>query len=141
MTPTTSNNTLASQPLAHYDPQVAQRVHGWLASGQPLAWIPILSQDNFPDTPHETLQSARRHQAAMRWPIHQPEDLLDLPEGVTGWLLPADAEDTDVACGVWGGEVYILGVTDRRTGRAQTLLGERGDAATDRCDNEGQSPV
>ncbi len=141
MTPTTSNNTLASQPLAHYDPEVAQRVHGWLASGQPLAWIPILSQDNFPDTPHETLQSARRHQAAMRWPIHRPEDLLDLPEGVTGWLLPADAEDTDVACGVWGGEVYILGVTDLRTGRAQTLLGERGCAATDRCDDGAQSPV
>lgn len=141
MTTTTSDNTLIRQPLAHYDPEVAQRVHGWLASGQPLAWIPILSQDNFHDTPRETLQSARHHQAAMRWLIHRPEELLDLPEGVTGWLLPAEANDTDVACGVWGGEVYILGVTDRRTGRAQTLLGERGDAATDCSDDVDQSLV
>ena len=71
----------------------------------------------------------------MRWPIYRPEDLLALPDGITGWLLPADAEDTDVACGVWNGEVYILGVQDKRTGRKQTLLGEvdagRADVATD----------
>ena len=60
----------------------------------------------------------------MRRPIHRPEDLLALPDGITGWLLPADADDTDVACGVWNGEVYILGVQDKRTGRGQTLLGE-----------------
>ena len=36
----------------------------------------------------------------MRWPIHQMEELLQLPNGVTGWLMPATADDTDVACGV-----------------------------------------
>lgn len=128
MNTTTLNSTttdpLPIERLGHYDPEVHQRVQQWLASGQLLAWIPILSQENFPDTPFEVLQFADRIQAALRWPIHRLEDLLDLPEGVTGWLLPFDAEDTDVACGVWAGEIYILGVKDRRTGRKQTLLGE-----------------
>ena len=142
MTTTINNNdTIPGQPPAHYDPEVAQRVHGWLASGQLLAWIPILSQDNFPGTPPEILQFADRHQESMRWPIHAPEDLLQLPEGITGWLLPANAEDTDVACGVWNGEVYILGIKDRRTGKPQTLLGERVDVATGQADAPEQSAV
>lgn len=117
-------NSMPIEPLAHYDPEVHQRVQQWLTSGQLLVWIPILSQENFPDVPPQVLQFADRYQEAMRWPIQRPEDLLALPDGITGWLLPADAEDTDVACGVWAGEVYILGVKDRRTGRKQTLLGE-----------------
>ncbi|WP_374588203.1 hypothetical protein [Ideonella dechloratans] len=64
-----------------------------------------------------------------------------MPEGVTGWLMPSDANDTDVACGVWNGEVYILGVKDQRTGRAQTLLGERFDKATNQADEGDQSAV
>ena len=127
--------------LQHYNPEVEQRVQGWFASGQPLVWIPILSQENFPDTPPEILQFADRYQEAMRWPIHRPEDLLDLPDGITGWLLPADAEDTDVACGIWNGEVYILGVQDKRTGRKQTLLGERVEVATGQVDDPAQSAV
>ena len=103
---------------------------GWLNSGKPLAWIPILSQANFPDTPPEILQFVDRYQKYLRWPIHRPEDLLQLPAGVTGWLLPAEAQDTDVACGVWEGQVYILGVQDKRTGKPQTLLGERLERAT-----------
>ena len=142
MTTTINNNdTIPGQPPAHYDPEVAQRVHGWLASGQLLAWIPILSQDNRPGTPPEILQFADRHQESMRWPIHAPEDLLQLPEGITGWLLPANAEDTDVACGVWDGEIYILGIKDRRTGKPQTLLGERFDVATGQVDDVEQSAV
>ena len=141
MSTTMINSNIAPipcQPLAHYDAAVHQRVQQWLASGQLLAWIPILSQENFPDVPPQILQFADRYQEAMRWPIHRPEDLLDLPDGITGWLLPADAEDTDVACGVWNGEVYILGVQDNRTGRPQTLMGERADAATA---DAGQSAV
>ena len=125
-----STTPITSQPMAHYNPEVEQRVQQWLASGQSLAWIPILSQENFPDIPPQILQFADRHQEAMRWPIHRPEDLLSLPDSITGWLLPADAEDTDVACGVWNGKVYILGVQDKRAGLPQTLLGERADAAT-----------
>ena len=119
------------EPLQHYNPEVEQRVQGWFASGQPLVWIPILSQENFPDVPQQLLEFADHYQEAMRWPIHRPEDLLTMPDGITGWLLPADADDTDVACGVWNGEVYILGVQDKRTRRPQTLLGERANAATD----------
>lgn len=110
--------------LAHYDPEVHQRVQHWLASGQLLVWIPILSQENFPNIPPQILQFADQHQEAMRWPIHRSEDLLTLPDGITGWLMPAEADDTDVTCGVWKGEVYILGVQDKRTGRKQTLLGD-----------------
>jgi hypothetical protein len=138
MNTTTINSSTApipSQPLAHYNPEVEQRVQQWLSSGRLLVWIPIISQENFPDVPPQVLRFADQRQEAMRWPIHRPEDLLALPNGITGWLLPADADDTDVACGVWNGEVYILGVKDRRTGRQQTLLGEEeatsADVATD----------
>ena len=37
MNTTMTNNTVPGQPLAHYDPEVAQLVQGWLASGQLLA--------------------------------------------------------------------------------------------------------
>ena len=134
-------NPMSIERLAHFDAAVHERVQQWLTSGQLLAWIPILSQENFPDTPPEILRFADRYQEAMRWPIHRPEDLLALPDGITGWLLPADAEDTDVACGVWNGEVYILGVKDKRTGRQQTLLGERVDVATGQADDPEQSAV
>jgi hypothetical protein len=133
---------IPGQPLAqHYDPEVEQRVQGWLASGQLLAWIPILSQDNFPAHRQRfcSLPTDTRSRCAGR--STHLEDLLQLPEGITGWLLPADAEDTDVACGVWNGEVYILGVKDKRTGRAQTLLGERFDVATGQVDDVEQSAV
>jgi hypothetical protein len=70
MNTTTINSTttasLPIQPLAHYNPEVEQRVQEWLASGQLLAWIPILSQENFPDVPPQILQFADRHQEAMR---------------------------------------------------------------------------
>ena len=135
---TTITDTMPIERLSHFDPEVHQRVQQWLASGQLLAWIPILSQENFPDVPPQILQFADQHQEAMRWPIYRPEDLLALPDGITGWLVPADADDTDVACGVWNGEVYILGVQDNRTGRPQTLMGERADAATA---DAGQSAV
>ena len=127
--------------LQHYNPEVEQRVQGWFASGQPLVWIPILSQENFPDVPQQLLEFADYYQEAMRWPIHQIEDLLQLPNGITGWLMPATASDTDVACGVWNGEVYILGVKDKRNGRKQTLLGECVDVATDQADVPDQSAV
>jgi hypothetical protein len=127
--------------LQHYNPEVEQRVQGWFANGQLLVWIPILSQENFPDVPQQLLEFADHYQEAIRWPIHQMEDLLRLPDGITGWLLPADADDTDVACGVWSGEVYILGVKDWRTGKPQTLLGERVDVATGQADDLEQSAV
>ena len=137
MNTTTINTTghLPIERLAHYNAAVEQRVQQWLTSGQVLVWIPILSRENFPDVPPHILQLADQYQVAMRWLIQRPEDLLALPEGVTGWLLPVDADDTDVACGVWNGEVYILGVKDKRNGRKQTLLGERVEVATGQVDD------
>lgn len=121
---------ITTQPLAHYDPVVEDRVTGWFADQRPLVWIPILSQENFPDVPLEMREFAAHFEQDLRWPIAKPEDLLKLPDGITGWLLPADAQDTDIACGVMQGEVYILGVKDKASGRGQTLLGERQTEAT-----------
>lgn len=99
------------------------------------------SQENFPEVPQQLLEFADHYQEAMRWPIQQMDELLHLPNGITGWLMPATASDTDVACGVWEGEVYILGIKDRRTGKPQTLLGERVDVATGQVDDVDQSAV
>lgn len=132
---------ICSQRLPQCNPEVEQRVLGWLNSGQLLAWIPIISQQNFPDTPPDVLAFVDQYQEELRWPIRQPQDLLDLPEGMTGWLLPMDADDTDVACGVWDGQVYILGITDQRTGKPQSLLGERVDVATGQADDHEPSAV
>lgn len=141
MNATTTYHTIPGQPLAHYDPEVAQRVQGWLDSGKPLLWIPIFSQENFPDTPPEILQWIEARKAELHVPISEPADLLRMPEGVTGWLMPEGDADTDVACGVWAGEVYILGVADKRNGRKQTLLGERAEVATGQADDGDQSAV
>lgn len=118
--------------LAKFDQEHQQ---GWLSSGKPLVWIPILNQENCPDTPPEILHWLDSQQAALHVPIGDPADLLLMPESVTGWLMPADEADTDVACGVWNGEVYILGVRDERTGKPQNLLGECFDVATGQVDD------
>ena len=144
MNTTTINTTTGHLPierLAPYNAAVEQRVQQWLTSGQVLVWIPILSRENFPDVPPHILQLADQYQVAMRWLIRRPEDLLALPEGITGWLLPADADDTDVACGIWNREVYILGVKEKRTGRKQSLRGECCDIAIEQVDAPEQSEV
>jgi hypothetical protein len=135
-----SNAPIPIQPLAHYDPAV-HAAGAAVARQRAVAGLDSHPQPGELPRPPQILQFADQYQEAMRWPIHRPEDLLALPDGITGWLLPADAEDTDVACGVWNGEVYILGVQDKRTGRKQTLLGERFDIATGQADDPEQSAV
>ena len=64
MNTTMINSSIApipGQPLAHYNQEVEQRVQQWLASGQLLAWIPILSQENFPGVPPQILQFGYRY--------------------------------------------------------------------------------
>jgi len=112
------NRHVPVERLQHYNPEVEQRVQGWFASGQPLVWIPILSQENFPDVPQQLLEFADHYQEAMRWPIQQIDELLQLPNGITGWLMPATASD-----------------------KPQTLLGERVDVATGQADAPEQSAV
>ena len=43
--PSDVTRRLDVERLQHYDPEVEQRVQGWLGSGQLLVWIPILSQE------------------------------------------------------------------------------------------------
>ena len=50
------------------------------------------------------------------WLIHRPADLLTLPEGLKGWLLPLNADDTNVVCGRWRTEITFMQITDRHTG-------------------------
>ena len=64
-----STAPIPCQHLAHYNAAVEQRVQQWLTSGQLLAWIPILSRENFPDVPPQILQLADQYQVAMRWLI------------------------------------------------------------------------
>ena len=52
--------------LQHYNPEVEQRVQGWFASGQPLVWIPILSQENFPDVPQQLLERSEEHTSELQ---------------------------------------------------------------------------
>ncbi|MBK9624964.1 MAG: hypothetical protein IPO38_10575 [Rhodocyclaceae bacterium] len=137
----TINSSTTPSPASGW-PTTTRQLSSAFSSGSPAGscWsgFPFSVRRTSRDVPPQILQFADQHQEAMRWPIHRPEDLLGLPEGITGWLLPADAIDTDVACGVWNGEVYILGVQDKHTGRSQALLGERADAATA---DAGQSAV
>ncbi|MCB5247235.1 MAG: hypothetical protein LHW57_04325 [Candidatus Cloacimonetes bacterium] len=135
-----ANTAVIGEPLACYDHSVAQRVQGWIDSGRPLVWIPILNQENFPDVPFEDLKEINARRAAMHVPIHQPSDLLRMPEGVTGWLMPEGDTDTDVACGVWNGEVYILGAKDKRDGRKQTLVGSMESDAEGSSEADGDDP-
>lgn len=113
-----------TQQLSQHDPSVERRVSEWFQSRRPLVWIPIVSRKNFPDTPDFILENADKHQTELRLPIAKVADLLNLPENVTGWLMPADEDDTDVACTLRDGEVFVLGVQDSRTGKKQTLMGE-----------------
>ena len=99
---TTIENTIPGQPLAYHHPEVAQRVQGWLTSGKPLVWIPILSQENFPDAPPEILQWLDSRQAALHVPISEPADLLRMPEDVTArstsWACRTNARGANRPC-------------------------------------------
>ncbi len=81
--------------LQHYIPEVEQRVQGWFASGQPLVWIPILSQENFPDVPQQLLEfvldglhavTKRQPQArgAVKHHDSHPIVVAESPQGLVG---------------------------------------------------------
>ena len=105
-------SSLQATKLEHYEPAVAQRVQSWLASGEPLRWIPVA-------TMHDPSLSARQERL-----ICQPSDLLLIPENQKGWLIPSSDNDTDVVCELHEGEILISTVAHKLTGRKQTLRGE-----------------
>lgn len=103
------------------DNPMMQRVQQWLAEGRTLAWLPILSAENFPETPPDVLHQAELNPQRHCWLIDQVEDFLAIPEGITGWVLPEGDLDTDVVVGLWEDTLRFCSVVDRRTGLTQTL--------------------
>lgn len=103
------------------DNVMMQRVKQWLADGRTLAWLPIFSSDNFPDIPKGILYDAEQSPERHCWLIHRVEDFLQIPEGITGWVLPEGDINTEVVVGLWEDTLHFVKVIDRRTGEPQTL--------------------
>lgn len=103
------------------DNPMMQRVQQWLAEGRTLAWLPILSTENFSEVPPDVLYQAEQCPQRHCWFIRQVEDFMNIPDGITGWLLPDGDLDTDVVVGLWEDTVHFCSATDRRTGEPQTL--------------------
>lgn len=103
------------------DNEMMRRVRQWLDEGRPLAWLPILSSENFPKVPRDILYYAEQCPERHCWIIQRIEDFLHIPEGITGWVLPQGDLDTDVVVGLWEDTLHFCSVIDRRTGEPQTL--------------------
>jgi hypothetical protein len=101
------------------------RVQKWLKDGRTLFWLPIFSAENFPGTPWQVLCYAEQSSDRFCWIVKQIDDLLGIPEGITGWLLPEGDTDTDVVVGLWEGTLTFCKVVDRRNGEPQTLQSAR----------------
>lgn len=101
-----------------------QCVRHWFERGAPLVWRPIFSRENFPGIDLARLIEAQAASGPC-WLIARPEDLLSLPAGITGWIMPVDAEDTDVACGRWENGVTFMAINDRASGERITYQTDR----------------
>lgn len=99
--------------------QMQRTLNKWWASGTALLWVPIFDVDGSADSLAAATALAAEFNGG--WLIHRPDDLITLPEGIKGWLLPLDAEDTDIVCGRWEKEITFMQVTDRRTGALVTF--------------------
>ena len=101
------------------------RVQQWLKDGRTFSWRPIFSAENFPGIPWQVLCYAEQSSECLFWVIKQVDDLLAIPDGITGWLLPDGDTDTDVVVGQWEGTLTFCKVVDRRNGDPQTLQSAR----------------
>jgi len=108
-------------PDAKGGDEMMRRVQEWLAEGRTLAWVPIYSRKNFPGIAPEILYCLDQCPERHVWLIEHVNDFLQIPDGITGWLLPEGDIDTDIVVGLWEGIVYFLNVVDRRTGEPQSL--------------------
>ncbi|NMG17405.1 hypothetical protein [Aromatoleum bremense] len=102
-------------PIAGDLTQMERTVRSWFDSGQPLFWRPIFDPENFPAALPEMFLTPDPFGGAC-WLISRPESLLSLPSGIKGWLMPCDAEDTDIACGRWENSITFMAINDRWTG-------------------------
>lgn len=96
-------------------------VQGWLRAGRILCWMPIWSRENFPKVPAHILHDATECPERHVWLIVEVDDFLQIPEGITGWLLPEGEKDTDVVCGLWENEVHFMSSSESSTGLRTTL--------------------
>lgn len=117
----TNSETPNVQWIGAADNESMRRVQQWLADGRTLAWLPIYSAENFPGIPRETLYYAEQCPERHVWLIHQVEDFLQIPEGITGWVLAEGDLDTDVVVGLWEDTLHFVTVVDKQTGEPQTL--------------------
>ena len=123
MLPNTESPTV--QWIGEPNNEMLLRVQQWLKNGRNLSWRPIFSAENFPGIPWQVLCYAEQSSESFYWVIKQIDDLLGIPDGITGWLLPEGDTDTDVVVGLWEGTLTFCKVVDRRNGEPQTLQSAR----------------
>ncbi|NMG16978.1 hypothetical protein [Aromatoleum bremense] len=102
-----------------------QCVRHWFERGTTLVWRPIFSHENFPAVDPALLTEAQAASGPC-WLITRPGDLLTIPPGITGWIMPVDADDTDIACGRWDDAITFMAVNERTTGARVTYRTDRG---------------
>jgi hypothetical protein len=115
--------------------EAMQRVQQWLSEGRTLAWLPIWSQENFPTIPKHLLYHAEQCPTRHVWLIKTVDDFLNIPDGITGWLLPEGDKDTDIVVGLWEDTLHFLKAVDKRTGEPQTLQKGRAWETVDSADD------
>ena len=111
-----------SQRVGAAGNEVMKQVQQWLAEGRSFAWMPIYSRANYPNINPLILQQFDQCRDQDYWLVAKVEDFLQIPEGVSGWLLPMGESDTDIVAAVAKNEVCFSKVIDRRNGKRQTLL-------------------
>lgn len=116
------SKSVTTQWVGAADDEQMQRVHKWFAEGRTLAWLPILSRENFPDVPLEVLFYAERCPDRHVWLIEKEEDFLQIPDGITGWLMRKGDKDTDIVVGLWEDALRFVKVIDTYTGAPLTML-------------------
>ena len=99
-------------------------VNEWFGQRTTLLWVPIFDVD---DNTTATDVQAAHEEFDGGWLITDIDDLLTLPDGIKGWLIPVDATDTDVACGRWGSQITFMSITDRISGAGVTFRSAVGD--------------
>ncbi|MFZ4482283.1 MAG: hypothetical protein ACOYNZ_20590, partial [Rhodoferax sp.] len=102
------------------------RFQAWIDAGTHMVWLPIYDRENFPGATPEILDIARQGRE-FGWQINCVEDLMTLPSGIKGWIMPVTTNDTDVVCGRWENAIHFMGAQDCRTGATVTYQIDRAE--------------
>jgi hypothetical protein len=133
----TNSDPSSAQWIGAADNEMIQRVQQWLADGRTLAWLPILSRENFPEVSPDILYYADQCPERHVWFIKQVDDFLQIPDSITGWLLPEGDKDTDIVVGLWEDKLHFLKAIDKHTGQPQSLQDGRTWEEVNAADNQG----